>query len=71
MSKHVKKKLKVAGWSYRAAAARLGVTYQHLCLVLNGRRSSRRLLAALATLPTPASVRSRKSPSHPHSLSVK
>lgn len=39
------------GWSYRAAAPLLGVSYQHLCQVLNGERQSRRLIAAVNTLP--------------------
>lgn len=46
-----KVELKRKGWSYRRAAPKLGVTYQHLCLVLNGQRESRRLLAAIANLP--------------------
>jgi hypothetical protein len=37
--------------SYRRAAPLLGVTYQHLSEVLNGRRQSRRLLARIETLP--------------------
>jgi hypothetical protein len=45
-----------AGWSYRSAAPVLGVSYQHLCQVLNGERQSRRLTAAVLSLPT------RKSP---------
>lgn len=51
MSKHYKQVLKSRGWSYRKAAEKLGVTYQHICLVMNGRRKSRRLLAAVAALP--------------------
>lgn len=43
--------LKRKGWSYREAAPVLGVTYQHLSEVLNGKRISRRLLAAIAALP--------------------
>lgn len=39
------------GWSYRSAAKHMGICYQHLSDVLNGRRQSRRLLAAIATLP--------------------
>lgn len=39
------------GWSYRSAAPVLGVSYQHLSEVLNGRRESRRLLAAVNALP--------------------
>jgi len=40
-----------AGWSYRSAAAVLGVSYQHLCHVLRGDRVSRRLIKAVLDLP--------------------
>lgn len=43
--------LKEKGWSYRAAAPVLGVTYQYLCDVMNGHRSSVRLLRRVASLP--------------------
>jgi len=43
--------LKSRNWSYRAAAPQLGVSYQHLSEVLNGRRQSRRLLARVMGLP--------------------
>jgi len=43
--------LKDKGWSYRTAAPRLGVTYQHLSLVLNGQRSSNRVLNKIGQLP--------------------
>ena len=46
-----KRTLKRKGWSYRTAAPRLGVCYQHLALVLTGRRESRRLLLAIDSLP--------------------
>jgi transcriptional regulator with XRE-family HTH domain len=46
-----KRELERKGWTYRAAASALGVTYQHLSDVLNGHRQSRRLLAALHALP--------------------
>jgi hypothetical protein len=39
------------GWSYRAACRELGYTLTHLDSVLNGRRESRRLLAAIEALP--------------------
>ncbi|WP_035605096.1 hypothetical protein [Haloferula sp. BvORR071] len=39
------------GWSYRSAAPLLGVGYQHVSEVLNGRRESKRLLAAILALP--------------------
>jgi hypothetical protein len=45
------------GWSQAEAAAELGVTAMHLCLVLNGHRPSQRLLSAIKALPenpTPA-----------------
>lgn len=44
--------LKTKGWSYRRAAAPLGVHYSHLCLVLTGKRQSRSLLARITQLPT-------------------
>ena len=43
--------LKNKGWSYRRAAARIGVSYQHLSEVLNGHRISGRLLSAIHALP--------------------
>jgi len=46
-----KRKLKHLGLSYRGVAPQLGVTYQHLCLVLNGHRQSRRLLRKIEELP--------------------
>ena len=52
-----KRIFKSKGWSYRAAAPVLGVTYQHLCLVFNGHRHSRRLLAAIAALPARGGAR--------------
>jgi hypothetical protein len=42
---------KEKGWSYRTAAPVLGVTYQYLCDVLNGRRQSTRLLRKVRSLP--------------------
>lgn len=42
--------LKSRGWSYRSAAPQLGVTYQHLSEVLNGKRLSRRLLRKISSL---------------------
>lgn len=47
---HAKVTLKAKGWSYRKAAPELGVTYQHLSEVLNGKRESRRILAAIQRL---------------------
>ena len=49
--KQAKTMLREKGWSYRRGAGLLGVTYQHLSLVLNGHRESRRLLRAIAALP--------------------
>jgi len=46
-----KKALKSKGWTQRTAAPHLSVTYQHLCLVLNGKRESRRLILAVHRLP--------------------
>lgn len=46
-----KRTLKTRGWSYRRAAPLLGVSYQHLSEVLNGKRASLRLLSKIATLP--------------------
>jgi hypothetical protein len=43
--------LKALGWTYRSVAPSLGVGFVHLCLVLNGHRHSRRLLAAIERLP--------------------
>ncbi len=39
-----KVQLKRKGWSYRTVAPKLGVTFEHLCRVLNGQRTSRRLI---------------------------
>lgn len=47
-----KYKLKMRGWSQRAAAPVLGVTPEHLNRVLQGHRESRRLLHAIAVLPS-------------------
>lgn len=46
-----KRHLKQNHWSYRNVAPVLGVTFQHLCMVLNGHRESRRLLNRIAELP--------------------
>ena len=46
-----KSHLRAAGWSYRSAATRLGVTFQHVCYVLNGQRHSASLLAKIIALP--------------------
>jgi plasmid maintenance system antidote protein VapI len=50
-----KRTLKDRGWSYRRAAPVLGVTYQHLCEVLNGHRISRRLVQKIAVIEPAAS----------------
>ena len=34
----VRKLLKKRGWSYRRAGAYLGISYPHICLVLQGKR---------------------------------
>ncbi len=46
-----KRTLRARGWSYRRAAPQLGVCYQHLALVLTGRRESQRLLARIKAIP--------------------
>ncbi len=46
-----RKHLKAGQWSYRAAAPKLGVTYQWLSDVLNNRRGSQRLLRKIVALP--------------------
>jgi transcriptional regulator with XRE-family HTH domain len=46
-----KRHLKQNHWSYRNVAPVLGVTFQHLSMVLNGHRESRRLLNRIAELP--------------------
>lgn len=46
-----KRTLRARGWSYRRAAPQLGVCYQHLALVLTGRRESQRLLARIEAIP--------------------
>lgn len=43
--------LKDKGWSYRTAAPKLGVCYQHLASVLTGERKSHRLLIRIRELP--------------------
>jgi len=45
-----KHKLKKEGLTYRTAGPKLGVTYQHLSEVLNGKRRSRKLLGKIARL---------------------
>ncbi len=47
----VRRLLKSRGWSYRRAGAYLGISYPHICLVLQGKRESKRLLRAIAALP--------------------
>lgn len=46
----LKRKFKARGWTYRAAAPELGVAYQYLCEVMNGRRSSFRLTRRIEQL---------------------
>lgn len=52
----LKEKLKLLGWSNRSAAEEIGVSYQHLNLVLNGKRRSRRLMESIAALRTPKGI---------------
>jgi transcriptional regulator with XRE-family HTH domain len=47
----LKRRLKRNGWTQEAAAAEAGVTFEHLNLVLNGRRTSARLIEKLEALP--------------------
>lgn len=54
--------LRAAGWTYRTAAAHLGISYQHISYVLNGQRSSRSLLARLQKLPRKAIKNGIKQP---------
>jgi hypothetical protein len=42
--------LRVAGWSYRAAAEELGVHFVHWALVLTGKRESKRLITGVMGL---------------------
>jgi transcriptional regulator len=46
-----RKALRLKGWKQQQAAPLLGVTRQHLTLVLTARRRSKRLLAAIQELP--------------------
>ena len=46
-----KQVLKAKGYSYRQAAPVMGVCYQHLCLVLTGKRESARILRKISELP--------------------
>ena len=48
---NAKTALRQSGWTHRATAVFLGVSFEHLNRVLNGHRESRRLLAAIACLP--------------------
>lgn len=43
--------LRAKGWSYRAAAAELGVHWAHLIRVLRGERHSASLLRRVESLP--------------------
>lgn len=43
--------LRRKGWTQSAAAKLLGVSPEHLCYVLNGRRQSLRILHAIDRLP--------------------
>jgi phytoene/squalene synthetase len=50
---NAKQYLAEIGLSYRAAAPLAGVTYQYLSDVLNGHRTSQRLLNKIMSLPKP------------------
>ena len=57
----IKKELRRKGWSYRQAAPVLGVHWEHLYMVANGIRKSRRLALKILELPqAPARARNRK-----------
>lgn len=43
--------LRRRGWTQLEVAERLGVTRTHIVFVLNGRRTSKRILNAIAELP--------------------
>jgi transcriptional regulator with XRE-family HTH domain len=43
--------LRGRGWTIASVARHLGITREHLSLVLNGRRQSRRILSAIQELP--------------------
>ena len=47
----IKKELKNKGWSYRRAAPLLEVHWEHLYMVANGKRKSRRLELKIQRLP--------------------
>jgi hypothetical protein len=56
-----KRSLKSKGWTYRTVAPYLGVTYQHLSEVLNGKRQSRRIITKIPQLPeAPALLRASR-----------
>ena len=57
----VKATLKAKGWTHETAADRVGVHRVYLTTVLNGHRNSRRLLAAIASLPIAPTKPARKS----------
>ena len=54
--------LHAAGWSYRSAAHRLGVSYQHVSYVLNGQRHSASLLEKIVRLPARKPSETRSNP---------
>jgi transcriptional regulator with XRE-family HTH domain len=57
-SNRAKDTLRERGWSLRRAAEQLGVTHVHLSYVLQGRRESRRIMAAIERLgPSPVAYR--------------
>lgn len=56
-----KRHLQNLGISQRGVAPLLGIRFEHLNLVLNGHRDSRRLLQAIADL-TPSEISNFKSP---------
>jgi len=47
----VKEEMKKKGWSYRSASVAINRSYQWICLVLNGKATSRPVLQAIRALP--------------------
>jgi hypothetical protein len=57
---HARATLKAKGYSYRAAAPILGVSYQHICLVLTGKRESSRLIGRIVKLKPHQTLKGRR-----------
>lgn len=48
---HLKEHLRMKNHTYRSAAQVLGVSYQHVCYVLNGQRESEPLCQRIQRIP--------------------